>query len=82
MNRIYNMLKDDSKKLGLFSSPTGTGKSLSLVCSILSYHMDKDIKPAENQIESGNKDDTDEWENMFSNKPIKKILSPKKLQNI
>ena len=59
MTKIYTFLQNENQKLGLFSSPTGTGKSLSLICSTLSFYLDCEIK--------GQSDDkTDNWEHLFS----------------
>lgn len=38
MKKLYNCLEDG--KLGLFESPTGTGKSLSLICGALKWLID------------------------------------------
>lgn len=38
MKELYNCL--ESGKLGLFESPTGTGKSLSIICGALKWLMD------------------------------------------
>lgn len=60
MKEIYNCI--DESKIGIFESPTGTGKSLSLICSSLFWqkrHMESILeaaRPIKEQTNDGNID--------------------------
>lgn len=47
MNKIEQTLRE--KKIGIFSSPTGTGKSLSIICSTF-YFIEKLLEDEENAV--------------------------------
>jgi chromosome transmission fidelity protein 1 len=46
MNAIYDCLQRGS--IGCFESPTGTGKSLSVICSTLKWLFDEETKIIQN----------------------------------
>jgi chromosome transmission fidelity protein 1 len=51
MRQLFKVLENG--QLGIFESPTGTGKSLSLICGTLSWlkcHEEKRIKDLEEQV--------------------------------
>jgi len=51
MKELFRVLEDG--KLGIFESPTGTGKSLSLICGTLTWlkhHEEKRLKDLEEQV--------------------------------
>ncbi|KAI9772002.1 MAG: ATP-dependent DNA helicase chl1 [Geoglossum simile] len=58
MNALYDCIEDGC--VGIFESPTGTGKSLSLICGSLTWLRDQKRKAFESQIEeAANADDGD-----------------------
>lgn len=71
MKQLYNCL--EAGKLGLFESPTGTGKSLSLICGALTWLMDhekwkkEELTSAITKIDDkikGCKEPSDDWFSM------------------
>jgi chromosome transmission fidelity protein 1 len=51
MRELFRVL--ETGKLGIFESPTGTGKSLSLICGTLTWlkqHEEKRLKDLEDQV--------------------------------
>lgn len=57
MNAVYDCLEDG--KVGIFESPTGTGKSLSLICGSLTWLRDNKRRTFEDgfEVDETNKDD-------------------------
>ena len=65
MSDLVSFLRESSFKLGLYSSPTGTGKTLSLICSVLSHYLNPNLKSSI-KTKTLTKD-VDDWEALFSN---------------
>ncbi|KAG1465292.1 hypothetical protein G6F46_003542 [Rhizopus delemar] len=62
MSNLYNALSQE--KIGIFESPTGTGKSLSLICGSLKWLQDQEVKTTKIQsVES--KDNEPDWVTAF-----------------
>ncbi|KAG0743384.1 hypothetical protein G6F23_006062 [Rhizopus arrhizus] len=62
MNSLYNALSQE--KIGIFESPTGTGKSLSLICGSLKWLQDQEVKTTKIQsVEST--DNEPDWVTAF-----------------
>lgn len=60
MTALYQCL--DDSKVGIFESPTGTGKSLSLICGSLSWLRDFKRRQFEVSIaQDANEDDEPDW---------------------
>ncbi|KAF2807702.1 ATP-dependent RNA helicase-like protein chl1 [Mytilinidion resinicola] len=69
MNALYDCI--ESGKVGIFESPTGTGKSLSLICGSLTWlrdHKRKTFQEGLNEIED---DDEPEWMNEYARREKK-----------
>ncbi|KAG1141260.1 hypothetical protein G6F37_008435 [Rhizopus arrhizus] len=62
MSSLYNALSQE--KIGIFESPTGTGKSLSLICGSLKWLQDQEVKTTKIQsVEST--DNEPDWVTAF-----------------
>jgi chromosome transmission fidelity protein 1 len=59
MNNLYHCIEDG--KVGIFESPTGTGKSLSLICASLTWLRDHKRQAVENAVNSIQSGDDPEW---------------------
>lgn len=59
MCAVYDCIAEG--KVGLFESPTGTGKSLSLICSSLTWLRDAQDGTLENQVQSDHDDVDPSW---------------------
>lgn len=59
MNAIYDCIADG--KIGIFESPTGTGKSLSLICSSLTWLRDTQDKNLEIQMSVEEEEEEPQW---------------------
>lgn len=60
MNAVYECIS--AGKVGIFESPTGTGKSLSLICSTLTWLRDEQRKVFDHEVNiDGDDDDEPVW---------------------
>ncbi|KAG4429212.1 hypothetical protein IFR05_015304 [Cadophora sp. M221] len=59
METVYQVLEDG--KVGILESPTGTGKSLSLICGALTWLRDHKAKAFEEGLNWSNDSDEPEW---------------------
>lgn len=64
MKNLYNTIEDE--KIGIFESPTGTGKSLSIICGALTWlrdHEEREIRNLEVSLKKmeSNREQSDDW---------------------
>lgn len=59
MNAIYDCIS--AGKVGIFESPTGTGKSLSLICSTLTWLHEEQTKVFDQEVKTVGGDDEPAW---------------------
>lgn len=59
MNAVYDCISEG--KVGIFESPTGTGKSLSLICSTLSWLRDEQKKIFDSDVSLEGDDEEPAW---------------------
>ncbi|KAM5169870.1 ATP-dependent DNA helicase DDX11 isoform 2-T3 [Mantella aurantiaca] len=65
MSELYRVL--EAGKVGIFESPTGTGKSLSLICGSLSWLRDFEEKKRQEEVLALSGGDTEKNENQGTN---------------
>ncbi|KAI8881907.1 DNA repair helicase [Backusella circina FSU 941] len=63
MNELYNVLSKGN--VGIFESPTGTGKSLSLICGSLKWLKDQEDNNTTTSTTSTTKKDEPDWLSAF-----------------
>ncbi|ODV61162.1 DNA helicase [Ascoidea rubescens DSM 1968] len=83
MDTIYETLSNDDLKVGLFESPTGTGKTLSIIASTLTYlrnYHNSHLLNVSSRSGAGNGDDDDDDEPDWVNQNYYKNLIDDKLE--
>ncbi|KAL5263634.1 hypothetical protein ACHWQZ_G008861 [Mnemiopsis leidyi] len=80
MKNLYETI--EQKKIGIFESPTGTGKSLSIICSVLKWQRDqkeREEKEIREKMESLKKEvDEPDWVNeQYQQQKVQQLISEK-----
>ncbi|RPA73019.1 DNA repair helicase [Ascobolus immersus RN42] len=79
MTELYNTIEDG--KIGIFESPTGTGKSLSLICGALTWLRENKAKQLNEELNDDEIDpDEPEWVRQFAREDKKKKLLAERIE--
>ncbi|KAL9125611.1 MAG: hypothetical protein Q9217_005208 [Psora testacea] len=76
MNAVYDCI--DKNKVGIFESPTGTGKSLSLICSALTWLHDFQGKAFDGEETLANDNDEPAWVREHAREEERRVASEQK----
>ena len=81
MTELFKVL--EGGKLGIFESPTGTGKSLSLICGALTWFLESEKKKRvdlDNLVNDKSQDKDDDDDDWFANAAKKQQHNQKRLE--
>lgn len=81
MRELFQVL--EGGKLGIFESPTGTGKSLSLICGALTWFLESEKQKRidlERLVNDKSLDDDDDGDDWFANAGKKQLHNQKRLE--
>ncbi|CAI7668065.1 unnamed protein product [Penicillium bialowiezense] len=76
MRALYTCLEES--KIAVFESPTGTGKSLSLICASLTWLRDHKRKAFQESVDATGDDEEPEWMVEFAKKESRRALTEKR----
>ncbi|KAJ5358097.1 hypothetical protein N7541_005255 [Penicillium brevicompactum] len=76
MRALYTCLEES--KIAVFESPTGTGKSLSLICASLTWLRDHKRKAFQESVDATGDDEEPEWMLEFAKKESRRALTEKR----